>query len=263
MNTSSRRSKGHLYALPLTKSRSAITTKGIVLGLLIMFLCLGSNKNLQAQSSPDISLVKSSASGELIFDLPESDPLSNAYLISCIFELDANGSTLDSLHIIYNNSLLGYSNSPVTVSGTGKQNQFIIQWESQNNPVSGYGQVISLKIADSTFLDDLDSNGIILNSWVVEENLQDDPVFTIDGTFDSSQLLVYPNPAITELKVRFPTNANRTVWVSGLKGALMHRAKASGKQMGINLSQFRPGSYFLHVSDEDGKMHTQRFIVAH
>lgn len=66
-------------------------------------------------------------------------------------------------------------------------------------------------------------------------------------------LRYYPNPVSNELRLDLPTNTG-TISLSDITGKQVLKLVVSDYSMIINMSQFRPGIYFLGVNGRNYKI---------
>jgi hypothetical protein len=79
------------------------------------------------------------------------------------------------------------------------------------------------------------------------------------NTVQSSDFLLYPNPAQTQLTLELPASTDH-IRIFDFSGKLIHQQKTSGiKRQIINLNDFAPGVYWIQVQTKQG-ISAARFI---
>ncbi len=81
--------------------------------------------------------------------------------------------------------------------------------------------------------------------------------------FGDSGLKMYPNPASEILNVVFNQNGNNEVVITDLLGKKVQSLQMNGQsKLEVNVSQLRPGVYFLQIHNELGKVsEPSKFII--
>jgi Pregnancy-associated plasma protein-A/Secretion system C-terminal sorting domain len=72
----------------------------------------------------------------------------------------------------------------------------------------------------------------------------------------------YPNPAHNEIVLNFDYNADwvgKTIFIANINGIVVSRIQVSSKTQKINLSQLKPGMYFIQ-GEADGQKLREKFI---
>jgi hypothetical protein len=71
---------------------------------------------------------------------------------------------------------------------------------------------------------------------------------------------LYPNPASSEIRIRFDTNSPATIDILDVYGKILLQTRMeSSEDMGINISTLASGVYVVKVSI-DGKSSVSKFI---
>ena len=96
------------------------------------------------------------------------------------------------------------------------------------------------------------------NTWVLQGFHHPQTTATSAVMLLSSQgIRMYPNPASDRFFIAWevPTD-DFTVELYSVSGALLHKERVlNGAVAGIDISQFAPGSYLVHVSDANRRMY--------
>jgi len=72
----------------------------------------------------------------------------------------------------------------------------------------------------------------------------------------------YPNPATSEIVLNFEYNANwigKTILIANINGVVVSRIQITSKNQKVNLSQLKPGMYFIQ-GEVDGQKLREKFI---
>ncbi len=86
---------------------------------------------------------------------------------------------------------------------------------------------------------------------------------TLEAVKDAGDILLYPNPATDRLFVSFsdPDMQAYYVRITSALGKTMYMLPRPQLAGGIDISHFKPGVYFLQVTDEKTKkVFTQQFV---
>ena len=89
------------------------------------------------------------------------------------------------------------------------------------------------------------------------------PVADNLGLKINSDLLVYPNPAKGNVNIAVSTGTLNRVTITSLSGQVLYDAAAPAAQnnVGINISSYAAGIYFVSAKTNEGKQFTQKLVV--
>ena len=90
---------------------------------------------------------------------------------------------------------------------------------------------------------------------------------TVDGELlsiseISSTAKVYPNPAKDQVRIE-SAKGIESVMVYNMMGVLVETIPANCMMLNVNLSQYREGTYFFNIRQNDGTVSNQRVVVRH
>jgi hypothetical protein len=89
------------------------------------------------------------------------------------------------------------------------------------------------------------------------------PIVSIKRTVEISNMSVYPNPASSQIVIRFRSFGNYQVVIDGISGQPVQNAIAfTGSEMTMDVSPFKTGIYFVHILHE-GHSETQKIMIYH
>ena len=90
---------------------------------------------------------------------------------------------------------------------------------------------------------------------------------TVDGELlniseISSSAKVYPNPANSQVRIE-SAKGIESVMVYNMMGVLVETISANSMMLNVNLSQYKEGTYFFNIPQNDGTVSNQRVVVRH
>ena len=91
---------------------------------------------------------------------------------------------------------------------------------------------------------------------------EDGPSTPSTGSGTAGTLMVYPNPAHTQVRIE-AENAIKMVKVYDMLGNLVETISSNRNALNVNLSRFSNGVYLFNVVENDGKTSCQRVVVTH
>ena len=87
------------------------------------------------------------------------------------------------------------------------------------------------------------------------------PIVSVKLEEENSGVSVYPNPAISQLVIHFPSNGNYQVALAGIDGQIVRNSvSVSVSDLTIDVSQFKAGIYFVHILHE-GHSETKKIMI--
>jgi hypothetical protein len=87
------------------------------------------------------------------------------------------------------------------------------------------------------------------------------PIVSVKLTEESSGISVYPNPAISQLVIHFPSNGNYQVAFESISGQIICNAvSVSVSDLIMDVSRFKNGIYFIHILHE-GNSETKKIMI--
>lgn len=129
--------------------------------------------------------------------------------------------------------------------------------------LSGYtvGDVINYNYRNG---DDWENQSTSTRTYTVVdgENIINDHfgVFTGVSEFDGSTIKIFPNPASNVLTISGISNI-KSLEVLNIYGQLIYKKSISSENsLTLHISDFKPGVYFLKMTDEDRNVITEKFI---
>lgn len=130
-----------------------------------------------------------------------------------------------------------------TILSVGNSNVGVDYFYNDANPLEGksYYRIRAV-----------DNNGAITFS----------PVVTLSQT-KAGKLIVYPNPAITQLHIQLPAGerSSYSIEIRNTSGALIKKVhQPAGSAKMIDIKHLSNGIYFLHAVNEDGNRFTASFV---
>ncbi len=78
----------------------------------------------------------------------------------------------------------------------------------------------------------------------------------------SSTAKVYPNPANDQVRIE-SAKGIESVMVYNMMGVLVETISANSMMLNVNLSQYKEGTYFFNIRQNDGTVSNQRVVVRH
>ena len=69
-----------------------------------------------------------------------------------------------------------------------------------------------------------------------------------------SSIVVYPNPVITDLNIKFEKNEDRMIYIYDVKGQIRLQQESYSRSEQLNISNFKNGIYILKIQSESGKV---------
>ena len=78
----------------------------------------------------------------------------------------------------------------------------------------------------------------------------------------STTAKVYPNPANDQVRIE-SAKGIESVMVYNMMGVLVETIPANSMMLNVNLSQYREGTYFFNIRQNDGTVSNQRVVVRH
>jgi hypothetical protein len=87
------------------------------------------------------------------------------------------------------------------------------------------------------------------------------PVVSIKNSKEISGIFVYPNPVSNRLFIQFPSSGNYQIAIEGTSGQnVFNTAALSSDNFSIDVSQYRPGIYFIQILHE-GHSETRKIMI--
>jgi hypothetical protein len=87
------------------------------------------------------------------------------------------------------------------------------------------------------------------------------PIVSVKNSKEISGISVYPNPVSNQLYILFPSFGNYQIAIEGIGGQNIRSSlTVSGGNFTIDVSQFRPGIYFIQIMHE-GYSETKKIII--
>jgi len=88
------------------------------------------------------------------------------------------------------------------------------------------------------------------------------PVVSVKLTEESSGISVYPNPAINQLVIHFPSTGNYQVAFESISGQIICNAvSVSVSDLSMDVSRLKSGIYFIHILHE-GHSETKKIMIS-
>ena len=118
------------------------------------------------------------------------------------------------------------------------------------------------------------NKGMIIYGYVIMSNhihmvvqskdgkLSDMGIKYVNYDLDKSTIVVYPNPAVNDLKVLYPPDIFQNLIIISTNGALINTYSIDSKQTETSLSvkNLTPGSYYIYLSGKEDKV-TKQLII--
>jgi len=88
------------------------------------------------------------------------------------------------------------------------------------------------------------------------------PIVSVKLTEESSEISVYPNPAINQLVIHFPSTGNYQVAFESISGQIICNAvSVSVSDLSMDVSRLKSGIYFIHILHE-GHSETKKIMIS-
>lgn len=89
----------------------------------------------------------------------------------------------------------------------------------------------------------------------------DRPNASVKPNVSKKQLIVYPNPANSSVKIQLDTNENLdTIRIYSVSGQLINTSSSAENRTEINISTFPKGMYNVRISTRAGHVHSANFV---
>lgn len=161
---------------------------------------------------------------------------------------------------------------PVPV--VAKTFNFTVADLGENGSFHAQGKVADFKVVGVMYEDiqqstayQLDLNQIKIGNWPMVINASQRKVWDVTNSVKKlpvvSKLGIYPNPAenFVQLKTAEGENEDAQLRIFDLSGKMIHQEKVFGNEIGLSVSGFKSGIYFMEVVYQSKQKYTGKLLV--